>query len=575
MSGPPHSSLTSRLAVEAATCAFFVALAVLATRPLIFSLQGATLVGPDPLIDLWTIHWLTGHALLPGQLFHGNIFAPFAYAALHSDLSLGTAVLLLPLRPFVRDPMPLYNLGVLLALAFGGWSFQALARGLGASRGAALVAGTLAAFGSHQLFHVYHLNLLSSGWLALFLLGLQRLLERPSAGAVALCGLAFALNALSSGYYAVAAVVLAPLFALWHWRRFDRRRLMAALLATLVGALLLAPYLRGYAALRHETTLRRPPGLSVRMAFQPARDLGSRALVGRALVGAGEGGEKLFPGVVTLALAALALARRRPQAGFYAAAVSALTLLSLGPRLEVCGLTLDLPYAWLAGLPPFDSMRHPYTFAAVAVMLLAVLAALGAEALPAAWRRRVLPLVVALAVIETVGPPVAVRPLPRGVPAAYAAVARREPGIVLELPVNVPESLLWAARHGLPTANGNGAFAPAETLRLQNLIARNWLARAPATIDGSPPAELLRDIFGVRYVILPAGRPIYRRLARAFDAARTFTLLESFPDGARLYELRSRLRTEPEPGLASESACEPAASQSTTSPHASSPAKQG
>jgi hypothetical protein len=539
---PSPSPLRSRLVADAAAAAFFLALAVFATRPLAFDLGGATLAGPDPLIDLWTVQWLTGHALDPAKLFHGNIFAPFAWAVLHSDLSLGTAVLLLPLRPFVTDPVPLYNLGVLLALAFAGFAFHLLVRDLTGSRAAGLAAGVLAAFTSHQLHHVYHLNLLSVGWLAVFLLGLHRLIERPGAPAVLTCGTAFALNALSSGYYAVAATLVALIFAAWHWRRFDRRRLAGAGLAALLGALLIAPYARGYLALRAETPLRRPPGLSVRMAFQPARDLGSRAFVDRALVGpGGAGGERLFPGLLTLGLAGLALARRRAPAGFYLTSSALLLVVSLGPRIDALGSTWRLPYGWLFGLPPFDSMRHPYTFAAVAVLLLAVLAGLGAAALLDGRRRLLAPLLVALACVETAGPATDVRPVPRGLPPAHAALDALPPGIVLELPVNAPRSLLWAARHGRPTANGNGAFAPPETLRLQHLVTRQWLARRPkGAIDGSAPVELMRQVFGVRYVILPAARPAYRRLARAFEGSRSFRLVAAFGDGSRLYELEAR-----------------------------------
>lgn len=519
--------------------AFFLALAVVATRPLAFDLRGATLAGPDPRTHLWTLHWLTGHVFEPARLFDGNVFAPFPRAVLHADLSLGTAVLALPLRLFVHEPVLLFNLSVLLTLAFTGWAFHALVRGLGGRLDAALLSGTLAAFGSHQLCHAYHLNLLSIGWLALFLLALHRLLAEPSVRAVLLAGVAFALTALSSGYYAVAATFVAIVFAAWHVRRFTRKALLAACTAALLAGALVAPYVQGYAALRHDTQLRRPPGLAVRMAFQPARDLGSRAYLDAALVGAGPAaGEKFFPGVAALALALWALARRRPHAGFYAVAAGTLLVFSLGPRLDMGALALPLPYAWLSGVPPFHSMRHPYTFAAVAVLLVAVLAGLGLSALPARARRFSAPLLLALAVAETIGPPLDVRPVPAGLPPAYEAVRRRAPGVILELPMASPDAMVWAARHGLPVVNGISAFAPAETLRLQNVIQREWHGRRPV-VDESLPVRLMREVFGVRYLIVPASRPAFRRLAPALDASRAFVRLESFADGSRLYELRA------------------------------------
>jgi hypothetical protein len=516
---------------------FFLLLAAWATRPLVTDLAGRTLRGPDPLIDLYTLHWLTSHAFEPARLFGGNVFDPHAHAVLHSDLSLGTALLVLPLRPFVADPVPLYNLGVLLAVAFAGWSFCALARALGADPWGGLLTGVLAACGSHQLYHVYHLNLLSSGWLALLLLALQRLRERPSPSAVLLAAVAFALTAQSSGYYAVAATLLALLFALGHARRFTRRTWLAVLAAAALGTLLLLPYLRAFLTLRAESGLRRPVGLSARMAFDPARDLGSRAYVYRAWLG--REGEQLFPGLLALALAPLALTRRRPGAVFHASALGVLLVLSLGPQVDLGGQVFTLPYRALFAVPPLDGMRHPYTFAAVAVWLLALLAGLGWSATSLARRAWAGPLVVALAVLETWGPPVATRPLPAGLPAVYEDLRRRPPGTLLELPVFVPEAMLWAARHGLPTANGIGAFAPPQTLRLEREVQRSWLAIDPADIDTSRPLQLLREHFRVRYVILPAGRrPAFARLARAFERSVSFTLLATFPDGDRLYELR-------------------------------------
>jgi hypothetical protein len=216
-----------RIGRETAVACFFLALAAGATRPLALDLSGTTLPGPDPLIDLWTVHWLSGHALQPSQLYEGNLF-PSAQpqrrllrpVARHRGAAAAAASL-------VGDPVPLYNLGLLLALAFGGWSFCALTRELTGDVGAGLVAGTLAAFGSHQLFHVYHLNLLSVGWLALLLLGLHRLVAAPGAGAVLLTGASFALCVQTSGYYAVAAALLPLLFAAGALARAAPRRVAA------------------------------------------------------------------------------------------------------------------------------------------------------------------------------------------------------------------------------------------------------------------------------------------------------------------------------------------------------------
>src|SRR6185436_7659045 len=206
--------LAALLAREASVFLLFAVWAMVVTRPLAFRITTHTLPGPDPLSHLWMVNWLTGHAFQPGQIFHGNIFSPAPHAALMTDLSLGTAVLVLPLRLFVTEPLVLFNLATLIALAFGGWAFHALVFGLTRQRWA----GLLAAFSPEQLAHVFHLNLLSIGWLALFVLGLHRIVERPSVGAVLLTGVSGALSAQSSGYYAVSAAALALVFVAFHAR---------------------------------------------------------------------------------------------------------------------------------------------------------------------------------------------------------------------------------------------------------------------------------------------------------------------------------------------------------------------
>src|SRR5918999_3798154 len=91
-----RDAIIRRLLGSAAAFAFFLAGAVFVTRPLAFHAATHTIVGPDPLSHLWMVSWLTGHAF-DGRLFGGNIFHPADNAVLFTDLSLGTAVLVLPL----------------------------------------------------------------------------------------------------------------------------------------------------------------------------------------------------------------------------------------------------------------------------------------------------------------------------------------------------------------------------------------------------------------------------------------------------------------------------------------------
>jgi len=515
---------------------FFLALSAWAIRPLPADINGQTLSGPDPTIDLWTVNWLSAHLLRPSELWGGNIFHPAPHAVLYSDLSLGTAVWLVPLRPFVHDPVPLYNLGLILALTMTGWSFHALVRELTGSRSAGLLTGILASFGSHQMSHIYHLNLLTTGWLALFLLGLGRLASRPSWGAGLLTGLSFALTAQSSGYYAVSALILGLTFLATHPRVLSSRKALLGLgAAAAVGLLLTLPYLSAYLEIRSRDGLRRPLGMSRQMAFKPARDLTSHGyLYGPVL---GSSGEQLFPGLLSLGLAGTALLRRRPESSFYFAAFFVLLLLSLGPFVEIGSCTIPLPYRLLFFLPPLDSMRHPYTFAAVATLALSVLAGIGWASLEGASRWS--PLVLALGIAETLGPPPHVRAIPQGVPPAYALLDTLPPGPVLEVPVFADDALVWAARHGRPVLNGIGAFAPTDSMVLERLIENHWLKRVPQDLDSTKAMQFLLDRFPLRYVILPAGRrPELRKLEAPFDRSSNLVLIAVATDGDRLYGVK-------------------------------------
>jgi len=537
-SSPGKRAWRPRAARETVVVLFFAGLSVLATRPLARDLGNSTLYGADPAIYVWMVNWLSGHLLQPSQLFGGNLFHPTPHAALLSDLAFGTALFAAPLRPVLRDPVLLYNVGLLLTLTFGAWAFYTLVRESTGSTAAGLLSGTLAAYGSHQLHHLYQLGLVNIGWLALFLLALRRTFARPSPVNAMALGLTFALNTLSSAYFAVAAAVMALVWALVHWRAARSAALVRAHVgAVALSAVLLAPYASAFLWLQETEGVRRSVEVNVDNAFKPSRDLTSATYLYRGLLG--EEGERLFPGILTLALAAWACLRRVAGLSFHAWSVLVLTVLSLGPQVQVGGGTLRLPYAAVFAVPPFDALMHPYSFAAVARFVLCILAGLGFATLVPRGRSWPVPAAAALALAEVASPGAGVRKVPPGVPDVYRALESVPPGPVLEVPLESPDALIWAARHGRPVLNGASALAPVGHDRLQQWIRKDWVrpsreGHVPDVDRTRAMRQLLR--MPARYVIVRAGaHPELVGLAKGFARSRHFARVDTGGGPDRLY----------------------------------------
>ena len=506
---------------EAALIAFFAVVSGFALRPLPFHLADRIPAGSDPPHHLYILDWLLDHGLSAAR-FEGRMFHPARNAVLRSDLSIGTVVLMTPLAPFVEEPLVRFNLAVWMALGFSGWAFCLLARSWTGSILAGLLAGLTAVMGSHQSLHYVHLNLLSVGWLPIFLLALDRTLTKPTPAFVALSGISFALVSSSSGYYGVAAVVIGlVMFARdASWGAF-RRCARAAVLA----ALLLAPYLMAYTNLHENEGLTRTSRELAKWSFS-LEDLGSRTYVHRRWNPAT--GEPLFPGFVVLGLAAFAGlggGRRERTLGL---AALALFWLGLGEP--------GLLYRVVGSLPPFSSMRHPETMTAVAVMLLSVLAAFGLAQLRDARGSRAAVALLLAAAAETIAPPADLHDVAPGVPSVYEAALSLPPGPILDVPPYDAPPLIWAARRGFETLNGGGAFIPAITTRLETTTQNHWLTNSDQPIDDSKAAGILLNETGVRYLIVSASRRGgVASLLDRLRSSRCFRELGVYA-GDRLYE---------------------------------------
>lgn len=505
----------------------------------------------DPALNAWILGWVSdriGHG--GAGLWTPPIFFPYRLTLAYSENLLGIAAFVAPIFWATRSPVVTYNLAYLATYVLAGFGAYVLVRELGGRRSAAWLAGLAFAFCPYRAAQSVHLQMLATGWMPLGLAALHRWSRTSSRWALAGFSAAYVLQVLSNGYtlyfFALPAGVVA-LGAL-RWRDDGFRRRLAELVAAgaaIVAAL--APVLHLYLRVRDEQGLVR--GVDEIRDF--GADLGSflHAAPGivsaRWLPGFAKAEGELFPGLVTVILAAVAWvtwsrdesAERRRARRVYTtiAALAAVLALGVAPTAWGHPFLPTAPYRWLLHVVPgLDGLRVPARLAVVLTLGLAVLAGLGGSWLVGRARPGARVPVVALfaAALVLEGHPGATVTQPLGLLERHRDdpinewLAKAPPGAVLQLPFSdgTPRTVVtdlayqWAiAKHGHPIVNGYSGYG--------SPLAR-FLAR-----QGSPLAELertdellsfLRSI-GVRYVVA-RNRPPYRespgRPARALEAIR-------------------------------------------------------
>lgn len=537
----------------------FAALSLLLFLPLSLDPASRTLGwGPDERLLLWTLAWDV-HALVqqPLRLFDANIFFPERHTLAYSENLLGSALLGAPVLLASGNIVLTFNLVVLAAYALSGAGAVFLARRLGLGRGAAALAGVIYAFAPPHFFRYAQLHLATVQWIPFalgFLHAYARGRRRRDLLAAGACG---ALQALSSGHGGLFLAAAAGPFAVFLWLRGAlpsparlARDLGApgAALACLCAALVL-PYYQ----VRREVGLKRQLDGLEAVSADAASFLASPTPAHAFLLSLAPAAERaaagarsyLFPGWLTLALAAAALARPRRLGAHVAcyAFVAALAVwLALGPRFGL--------YALLhRALPGFDFVRVPTRFGILWLLGLAVLAAAGFERLSAGLgpRARALAAAACLAVLlaEYAAVPLEAPPYSVAVPEVDRWLAGRG-GAVVELPVADPadgwrasqrhsEAMLHSTAHWLPLVNGYSGWQPPRHDRLFRELARFPDAASLASLEA----------LGVRWVVVHRAayrKGEWRRAERGFAAFADRLALEYQAAGDRVYSLRRRAR---------------------------------
>ncbi|MCP4167772.1 MAG: hypothetical protein GY759_18030 [Chloroflexi bacterium] len=477
--------------------ALYSGLTLLFLNPLSWQLGGALADTVDPLLTTWISAWVV-HALTtdPSRLFDANIFAPYPDALAYSETLLGSVLQIFPVTLATGLPVLNHNLIMVLGFVLGGYNAYLLGLAVTRSRLAAFLVGVIFIFNVYRLSLLPKVQMATLQWLPLVLYYLWRVAQHGRRHDAVLLALFLVLQVLTTVYYgvftALMLLLLAPLFLLAYRRQWPRK-VAAFALAALLSTLVIVPYALPYMRINRSLGLERtlidaiPFAASLRQWGLVGTDnllygrwlsLAEPPMVGPYPI------DYLFPGLLVLLLAALALIFARGGRLVWSAAALLLVVssfvLSLGPELMVeplqtVGDGVRLPYAWLhEHLPGFEALRAPARFAGFFMLGLGLLAGI---ALARLQRLGVKPIflvgLVVLVFLESLSwPATTTVPIPQtdDIPPVYKWLTEQTPGSVVELPADLPQQhrlpdrWLWpqyySIYHWRPTPTGYSGFVP-------------------------------------------------------------------------------------------------------------------
>jgi hypothetical protein len=453
--------------------AAFVLLTLAQTWPIASAPAHWSRVEGDGALNVWAIGWV-GHALThePAHLFDANIFYPEKRTLAFSEAMLVQGAIGAPIMAAGGSAVLAYNIALVAGLALTGWAFCLLVHYWTGNWPAGFVAGSLAAFNAFTLVQLTHLQFLHAEFFALILFAFDRVIAAGKARHAGALAAGVALQALTSIYLMVFTVWMLVFACVARGRDIlsSKRTMLALAAAAGLAAVLLAPYIGEYAAVREGMGFSRSADEEEAVAVANYLSTGARvhyAWWSHAF--AGPATSYTFPGVIAVVLMALALSDRatRSDARFRMCvviaggciAVSAAPLLPFYPVLH-------------AYVPLFQAVRVLPHIGEVVLLMVAVLAGFGVAAMPR-WlhggRLQTIAGVtlVLLVNVEATRAPLGLTWFDR-VPAVYDVLARERGAIIAEAPFPIPQQwflngpyMVNSTRHWRPLLNGYSGFRPA------------------------------------------------------------------------------------------------------------------
>jgi hypothetical protein len=241
--------------------ALYLILSCAATWPLVLHLgtHVANDLG-DPLLNMWILAWNARQIPLTDQWWNQPQFYPIQGVTAFSEHLLGLWPITGPVLKATNNPILAYNLALFLSFPLAALAGHALGWTLTRRHDAALLAGLAFAFAPYRTAQIAHVQVLSSYWMPLTLVGLIQYFRVRRTRWLILFAIAWLMASLTCGYYFFYLSVLIGLWLAWFVVGREPWRDLARTLGIWAVALaLMAPILYGYVRFQRAYGFRRWP----------------------------------------------------------------------------------------------------------------------------------------------------------------------------------------------------------------------------------------------------------------------------------------------------------------------------
>jgi F5/8 type C domain len=255
----------------AGVLALYLVLAFFYTRPLIE--QSFTRIANDPydpILNTSVLWWNATTVPFSERWWSPPHYYPSENVAAFTEGLTGVSLFASPVIWLTGNPLAAYNLAFFLTWPLSAFGTYLLVLFLSRRHDAALLAGLAFGFAPYRTAQMAHIQVLSSYWLPIILLGLHGFLEQRRLRWLIVFGSSWLVQSLANGYFMLFGGVLIALWIAYFCSSRDTWRAAPAIIvAWILASLPLVPILLKYRAIHDHYGLSRDLPAIIAFSAQP------------------------------------------------------------------------------------------------------------------------------------------------------------------------------------------------------------------------------------------------------------------------------------------------------------------